>query len=538
MTALAILIATLCAAVPCVQAAESASAAVKFALKVDPGDRAVVDVMLSFNLGKGEKALLRQPSAASGDSNSTSSSQVEILSPSNSGYVIEPLSPPASGWLVTSGANGEVSIGYRVTFKEINGASSDPGAPGGAAAPRAISEPDLKVFEGSDVLICPRTQNGGLLAETFQVDLALSPGEKALSPWAPVSDGGSSFNVSGEKALLENFISWGKLELETFSSGGTKVIAGFSQDHSGQSSSERRAAVNAQKTLFGDLSKTLGERPELETLSVLLCGASRFGLSSPAARTLLDSAVVFSEGDSFTGGAAVAAAGGFFELWNRYAMVPEAGADAGWLQAGLSLFYPLRVAAMAGLMDSEEAYREFSRIYRSYLADPMAKEVSLAEAESDPAAQAFLAQKGAAVTASIARKLPAESEGKVRDIDWFLGQLLTRRNAFEGEAYSLVDISEILEGATGKSWDRYFDSRIRGTGAVLASEFSASDLFGSTTGFSKGAVVGKGSGRNWIYLLVAIFIIFMIPIVMSPYVRRSVKLDISMPKILPDDDED
>jgi hypothetical protein len=36
---------------------------------------------------------------------------------------------------------------------------------------------------------------------------------------------------------------------------------------------------------------------------------------------------------------------------------------------------------------------------------------------------------------------------------------------------------------------------------------------------------------------VALVVILLVPIVFSPYIRRAVKLDLSMPKILPDDDE-
>ncbi|MBU4240548.1 MAG: hypothetical protein KKE43_03510, partial [Actinobacteria bacterium] len=43
---------------------------------------------------------------------------------------------------------------------------------------------------------------------------------------------------------------------------------------------------------------------------------------------------------------------------------------------------------------------------------------------------------------------------------------------------------------------------------------------------------------SWIYLLVAAAVILMIPVIFSAYVKRSINLDVRMPKILPDDDEE
>ena len=61
----------------------------------------------------------------------------------------------------------------------------------------------------------------------------------------------------------------------------------------------------------------------------------------------------------------------------------------------------------------------------------------------------------------------------------------------------------------------------------------------STFGRDRNAlVVGKGSGKSWIYLAIAIVIIMLVPIVFNTYVKRAVSLDLSMPKILPDDDDD
>lgn len=507
-------------------------------MKVAEGDPGAVEVSLNFTLKQGEKALLAPPAAGGGTDSKVSGPQVELVPLRDPAYKIEAASPSGSGWVLTAIEGGDMPVDYRVTFGDVNSAGGNSEATGGAVAPRAISEPDLKVFRASDVLMCPRRPSEGRpVADDFKVVIELESGEKALVPWEPLGGSGKSFRVDTEKGLLENFITWGRLALVDVNSRGVEITTGFSGDYSKQKAAQRKAYTNALLTLHGDLDKTLGERAGRRRLSILMCGAKRFGLDGPGHETQLDSVVVFDDARELEGRGAAAAAGGLFDLWNRYSLVPKPGGESRWFQEGLGLFYPLRVAAIAGLMDSSKAYEEFSRIYRSYLSDLLAPTTSLIEAESVPEAQPLLANKGAAVVASIARKLPAESQGKVKDIDWLLGELIRRHDGFKGKKYTLVDISELLEGATGKSWDRYFAGRVRGTQSVLTSEFSVTDLFGNSTGFGKGLVVGKGSGAKWIYLLIAILLILMIPVVFSSYVRRAVNLDITMPKILPEDDD-
>lgn len=520
-------------------AATGSAAGVEFHLTVAESDIRAVEVSLNFKLKQGEKALLTPPGAGADTDSETSVPQVELVPLRDPAYTIEDASPSGSGWVLTAVADGDMPVNYRVTFSDVNSATGGSEAPGGAVAPRAISEPDLKVFRASDVLMCPRRPSDNRpVADDFEVVIELDSGEKALTPWEPLGGSGKSFLVGTEKGLLENFITWGRLAIESDTSRGVEIITGFSGDNLKQSSAQRKADRNALLTLHGNLDKTLGERKGQRRLSVLLCGAKRFGIAGSEYETLLDSVAVFSDASELAGRSAAAAAGGLFDLWNRYSLVPKPGGESRWFQEGLGLFYPLRVAAVAGLMESSKAYEDFSRIYRSYLTDPLAHKISLIEAESVPEAQPLLADKGAAVVASIARKLPGESQGKVKDIDWLLGELISKHNGLQGKEYTLVDISELLEGATGKSWDRFVAGRVRGTRSVLTSEFSVTDLFGSTTGFGKGLVVGKGSGGKWIYLLIAILIILMIPVVFSPYVRRAVNLDMTMPKILPDDDDD
>jgi hypothetical protein len=519
------------------QAAVPASATVKFKLKAVEGSPGVVEVTSSFNLSQGEQVVLKPSAGTDWSAAGLVQPKVELVPSTDGRYQVEALSPEGSGWLLTATSTGEVSVGYRVHFEDANRPRSASEARGGAAPPLAISSNGLEVVKGSDVLLCPRRQSDlAPVSNNFQVDVLLSSGQKALVPWEPLGKGGASFKVTGERQLLENYIAWGDLELITLQKSGPSVVVGFSRDFTALTDTQRSAYGKSLMVLLDNLTRTLSARPDLERLAIVMCGTRAFGLKQPAYSTLLDSTVVCTEGKELSGEGAAAAAGGLFQLWNGWSLVPAGGGEAEWFQAGLPLFYPMRVAALTGLMDSSAAYRDFSETYRAYLSDPRSQTTSLVQAAANPADRAFLAHKGAALCASLSRKLQVESKGSSKNIDWLLGQMTAKYNNLKGRDYTLVDISEILENATGQSWDRYFDERVRGTGAILSSEFSETGLFGAT-GFGRTLVVGKNSGKSWIYIVVALVVILLVPIVFSPYIRRAVKLDLSMPKILPDDDE-
>lgn len=528
----ALLLSLLFPALPGARAAGSGE--VKYSLSVLEGEDPGLRITVGFDLRKGERALLKPEVETGAGPDSGYAPQLEIEGAADPRYVVEPDASPGGGWLVNAAADGVVSVTYAVRFSSSNAVVRGSGARGGELPPRAVSVEGLNVFKGSHALLLPRRPGGAPVSTSFTVKLPLAAKEKALVPWRALDR--DSFFVEGEKSLLENFIIWGELGTARSKAGDTVITTGYSSEVT-ITEAERRANDRAIVNIYEYIAGRIGDRPGSGEVAVLVCGASRFGLSSSAYEAGISSVPLFIRDGKLSGTGAAAAAGGLFSLWNRYSPVPRDGGKAAWFQEGMQAFYPLRVAAATGLMDSDRAFEEFSRLYRSYLADPMARSVSLVEAEERPGASALLRNKGAAVVASVGRRLREESKGSVKDIDWLMGRLAAGSGRLEVKEFTLVDISEAVEGATGKSWDRFFAGRVEGRQAVLASEFSRSDLFGSTS-FTGGVVTGGGSGRNWIYLLIAMIAIFLIPVVFGPYVRRAVKLDLTMPKILPDDEED
>jgi predicted metalloprotease with PDZ domain len=526
---------------------------VEYQLRPVPEDNAAIDVALSFSLRKGGKALLQAEWESSNELGGEAEPQVEFAPPTDPGYTIEPFIPPGldsnaardSGsiafaprktWVVKASEDARYTLKYRVVLQGLDQPRGGSETAQVFQSPRAVTDSDLTVFKASDVLICPRKDlDGKTFSKTYRVGFDVENDDKVLVPWAADGKSKTSYIAGSESELLENFITWGRLELVNDRVKDTEVTVGFSADYEDQEQSERKLYVESLAGMLDDYRRTLGERPGLERLTVTACGAHRFGLEAPAAAALLDSVLLFHGGKSLNGAAAIAASAGLFNLWNGRSLVAKPGGEAEWFQSGLELFYPQRVAAVAGLVDSKDAYRDFSRVYESYLSDPRAGETPLASADAD--SDSFFATKGAAVTAAMSKRLQEESS-PAKDIDWLLGELAEKFDHFKGGDYTLVDMAELLEDATDTSWDRFFERYVRGTGPVLASQFSATDLFGSNTTFGRVLNTGSGSGRNWIYLLVAVVLILMIPLIFSAYVRRAVKLDLSMPKILPDDEDE
>ena len=512
---------------------------VKFTLKSDSADTTAIDVKLSFTMKAGQKAVVKPSEQTKLITSAGPPPALESLPMTNPSFSVEVLQGPDSGWMLTASKDGSIDFPYKVRFSAAKGTDATVAgeAPGGVAPPRAITSQDMKAFMASDVLLVPQSPSGDYLSNNFSVTIQTSDGENALVPWTAGSTG--SYAVTGIRQLMANFVAWGKITKVNLRSAGPSITAGFSSEYKKFSDKERSNYGNDLLKIYDEVRRVFGQRSDQQATTVLVTGSGAYGLNHPAAESLRDSFVLFHGGSKLEQEASAAASKGWINLWNGWSLVARKNGHATWLQAGLPWFYSFRVAGRVGLMDANSAYQDFSGVYADYLSDPLALTTSLVQAETQSGAQRLLETKGAAVLASMAVKLTQKDTGGSKDIEWFIGQLAKKFNGLEGEEYSLVDVSEILEDGTGTSWDRFFSNRTGTDEVILASQWSTTDVFGS------GGVVGgarklstKGSGKNWIYLAIAILVIFSIPFIFSTYIKRSIKLDVSMPKILPDWDDE
>jgi len=462
---------------------------------------------------------------------------VEFRVKSRPEYQIEPVTPGV-GLSITANSDIGLEVPYRVSFEAGNIAQRAGEASRNAKPPLPIICSDLQVFKASQVLICPRRPGTHApVGNDYSVEFLPGSGQNVLTPWERLGQG-YAFKVNGETALLENYVAMGRIEILEKKQENCIISVGFSTDHHGLTSGQRQAYADDLIALFGQMSKTLGPRPELPRLSVLVAGVERYGLKDPAAGGLFGSLLTFNGARQLRGASASVSSGSMFELWNKWVIVPSQKGGGLWFREGIPWFYPYRAAAEAGLLGSGQAYSEFSQTYLDYVSDPLSQSTSLASAERNTDASSLLEEKGAVLCASVAKRLADQTKGE-KDIDWLLGELARKFDHSKGATYTMVDITELLEGATGKSWDRFFDERLNGTQLLSPSEFSTSDLFGAgSNGVDGEKLKVKGSGRSWLILLVAALFLFLIPLIFSAYVRRSVKLDLTMPRILPEEEEE
>ena len=513
------------------------TATVNFTLSSDTSSTASVDVKVTFNMNSGQKALLK-PSTSTAQLGVTGvAPDIAMQTPANPAFVVQPVAGTSNAWTVTASADGLAEIPYKVTVVTTSSAAAvAPEGPTGASSPRAIAQPDLKAFMASDVLLAPQNESGQYLTEQYGVKVQTASGQTSLAPWKSTSAG--SYTVDSTSALLANYVAWGKMTTVTKRAANPAITIGFTSEYDSYQDSDRSGYADNLIKIYDECVRVMGPRPEQSYATVLVSGSTKRGAVGPASEGLRDSFLLFHGGADLTGLAAAAAGRGWFETWNRWSLLPASGGDSAWFQEGMPWFYAYRLAGKLGLSDANTAYSGFSRVYGDYLTGPGATTTSLSKAQGS-SDTSLLATKGAAVAADISVKLGAEGTGAAKDIEWLLGQMAKQFNAFKGQKYSLPDMSAILEKGTNTSWDAFFHDSVSGTSLILASTFSTTDQFGTgaTVGGAK-KLTGKGSGKNWIYLVIAILIILSIPIIFSTYIRRSVKLDVSMPKILPDDDDD
>jgi hypothetical protein len=532
---IAVFVTATLAMAPGLARASSQSEAVKYLLKADSADPKAVDITLSFKLQGGKKAILKLPPQSEAGSTTGAPPTFELTSKSGAEYQVDALPQPDNGWMVTALGDTDASIDYRILFDQPNSPESALRIPGGVDNGYHVLALGLKVVKGSGALIVPRDENGRLLSTAYRVEIDPAKSEKVIAPFEK-SGSPAVFQVNGTDQLLNNYYAWGRIKTQAFADAGTAATTGFGggfYDATGQSLKSYSSDVSA---LFDEIASVMGSRPELPMLTVLVLDQAGAGTKSPAGNAQLDSVMlVGNRTDRLEADAAASASGAVFDLWNRWSMLPRPGGDADWFQEGLSRLYALRGATMAGLLDSGVAYKDFTRIYASYVASPLARGVSLLDAEK-AGDTGFVSDKSAVLCAAIDERLRQQTGGS-KNIDWLAGQVAKKFDHFKGHDYTLVDIEEILEDATGKSWARFFSDGVRGTALIGASDFSSSDIFGQASQPGR-RLTARGSGKSWLFLLVALLVILSIPIIFSTYVKHAVNLDMTMPKILPDDDDD
>lgn len=511
---------------------------VKYSLRSLPDVPGGLEVKLSFKAESGKNAII-QPFVEGGDLESafpgpSPSTEYEFQVQPGSGYTIEPLEGSPPSWRVVPASTGEITVTYGVVPAPPTGSQTQPGAVDGVEPLLSEGQPDLAALEGSQAFLVPLTEiEREPLSSEFEVLFDAAEGETELSPW-PSSDQQGAYRISGVENLSFNYLALGAIDLVQEKAGSTGLRIGFAKGY-GLDGEQRGAYASGLSEIFGRLSDVLGKRQDLEVASVLMIGSARETAGIPR-ETLMSSIAQSNGGGELEGDPAYDASSRMFDLWNRWSLIPARGGNAAWFQEGMSVLYPYRVACAAGRYSADRASRALSSLYLQSQTGPYAS-LTLVEAEQQGFSE-FLQQKGAVVCAAIDKRLVTLTNGE-KDLDWLLGELAKKYDHFEGHDYDLEDIEETLEDGSGKSWGRSLEKWVETADPIYSSDFSQVEFFTEgQTGPTAGSFQGKTSTRNWLLLLVAVLVVFSIPIVFSSYVRRAIKLDITMPKIIPDDEDE
>jgi hypothetical protein len=229
---------------------------VKYKLRADESSPGAFEVSLSFKLNKGDKVVL-EPLVLSGTSaEGLTSGDVEFHIQPKPEYQVEPVSQNYADLRITANSGVEMEVPYRVSFQVEKPLQSAGEAPRNAKPVLPIILSDLQVFKASQVLICPRNPDTrSPITNDYQVEFAAGSGQTVLAPWEKPGEE-YSFKVSGETALLENYIAIGRMKTLGKEESYCEITVGFTTDHQGLTSEQRKEYVDDLAALFGRISET------------------------------------------------------------------------------------------------------------------------------------------------------------------------------------------------------------------------------------------------------------------------------------------
>jgi len=213
--------------------------------------------------------------------------------------------------------------------------------------------------------------------------------------------------------------------------------------------------------------------------------------------------------------------------------------DANWLEEGAAWYLQDLLPYEAGLWGASLFWDRFNLHYDTYREARAESAYSMAEAgaaayESEEAA-VILTSGGASACASIDSELRSMQPAGT-DLPFFL-RSLSEMSGGE-DPLSNDDILSALVDLTGRDWSAFFRDYIESSREIPASSFSSLNVVepGASNVTSSPPDV-EASTSDWIILVVAVLVVFIIPFVLEPYTMRPRKPGF-LERELAKDDED
>ncbi len=409
---------------------------------------------------------------------------------------------------------GRVTLSYkvRVSGYEAGTAYLDSLAGSGTPWPYfPMLEADLAYLPGYAVIIRPRQLQG--IDPSLQLDLP--PQWQQALPWAE--------QPAGMDELLNNPIYAGELSLYeqgplllALPSAATAAAGGSLAEYA----SKAQALLVESESLLGGLDLPEGQRL---ILALLFRGEGDLVGDSYYPSSFFSGSVVIPAGtgnDPLSDSTIEATARGMVSLLLSGELETDSGAL--WLDEGSAWYLQDLVPYEAGLWGASLFWDRFNGHYDAYREARAVFTGSLAQAgvlgyESEEAA-IVLTCGGAAACASFDSELRSIQPYSL-DLPSLLRNL-SEMSSIE-DPISNDDILSTLVNLTGRDWSAFFRDYVEGVEEIPASSFSSLNI--AEPGGSNLPIntpESNASASDWILLVVAVLVVFIIPFVLEPYTMR------------------
>ncbi|RJP34745.1 MAG: hypothetical protein C4536_02065 [Actinobacteria bacterium] len=427
--------------------------------------------------------------------------------------------------------SGEVTFSYKVkvTGYETGTAYLDSLAGSGTPWPYfPMLESDLAYLPGYAVIVRPR-QIEGIVPE---LEMMLPPQWQQARAWA---DQPASF-----AELLNNPIYAGDLSIReqgalllALPADAPAAAGGALEEYAGKA----QALLEKSESLLGGLDLQEGQRL---LLALLYRGeGDLLGDSYYPGSSFADSVVIpaGSGNDPLSDASIEATARGMVSLLLSREL--EVGSETLWLREGSAWYLQDLIPYEAGLWGASLFWDRFNAHYDAYRKARAVFTGSLAESgvlgyESEEGA-IVLTCGGASACASFDAELRSMQPYTV-DLPSFLRNLSDMSSA--PEPLTNDEILAAMTDLTGRDWSGFFRDYIVGSGEIPASSFSSLNIAesgGSNMPLSEPET--NTTSSDWIILVIAVLVVFIIPFVLEPYTMRPRKPGF-LERELGKDDED
>jgi hypothetical protein len=440
-----------------------------------------------------------------------------------------PVRKDGDAWYIEH--QGKVTFSYRVLVGEYTAGTAYLDSLAGSEAPWPyfpLLDEGLAYLPGYAIFVRPRT-----IEALPALQLDLPPGWQQALPWSeqPANMEELLYNpvYAGELSVYEQGALLLALPADTpaAAGGGLEEYAGKAQ-----------ALLEKSESLLGGLDLQEGQR-----LLLALLFRNEGGLLGSAyypSSSFSNSVVIPAESgnDPLSDSTIEATARGMVSLLLSREL--ETASETMWLREGSAWYLQDLIPYETGLWGASLFWDRFNGHYDAYrqaravFAGSLAESGVLGYASEEGAI--VLTCGGAAACASFDSELRSMQPYSM-DLPSFLRNLSDISSA--DDPVTNEEVLNALTDQTGRDWSAFFRDYIEGSGEIPASSFSSlniAELGGSNVPLNEPETTTTSS--DWVIILVAVLIVFIIPFILEPYTMRPRKPGFLERELAKDEDDE